>query len=95
MLLSDIIWLAFALIMAWYGYLAYQDLVEFPYYTPALDWDLSKVFLVFPLSFILMAIRIIQVNVIKFILKEEIADPDQAALEESATTLLTEEEEKA
>lgn len=95
MLLSDIIWLVFALIMAWYGYLAYQDLVEFPYYTPALDWDLSKVFLVFPLSFILMAIRIIQVNVIKFILKKEIADPDQAALEESATTLLTEEEEKA
>ena len=49
----------------------------------------------FPLSFILMVICIIQVNVIKFILKEEIADPDQAALEESATTLLTEEEEKA
>lgn len=91
LLLSDIIWLAFSLAMAWYGYEAYRDLVEFPYHTPALDWDLSKVFLIFPISFVLMAIRIVQVNVIKFILKEEIADPDQVALEESATALLTDE----
>lgn len=95
LLLSDVIWLGFALVMAWYGYLAYLDLAEFPYYTPALDWDLSKIFLVFPISFVLMAIRIVQVNVIKFILKEEIADPDQAAIEESASTLLSDEEEKA
>ena len=68
--IGDIIWLCFSLIMAWEGYIAVLDLVEFPYATPALDWDLGMVYLVFPLSFLLMAIRIVQVNVIKYILKK-------------------------
>jgi len=37
--IGDIIWLCFSLIMAWEGYIAVLDLVEFPYATPALDWD--------------------------------------------------------
>ena len=85
---SDMIWLAFSLIMAWQGYLAVMDLREFPYATPALDWDLGMVYLVFPLSFLLMAVRIIQVNFIKFVLKQEIADPDQEAMIESQGALL-------
>ena len=88
LLISDGVWFCFCLVMAWYGYTAVMDLVEFPYHTAALDWDLSKVYLVFPLSFILMAIRIIQVNVIKFILKKEIADPDQEAIKESQKALV-------
>lgn len=92
MLIGDLFWLGFCLVMAWYGYLAVMDLSEFPYHTPALDWDLSKIYLVFPISFLLMAIRILQVNYIKFILKEEIVDPDQMAIEES-THALTDEEE--
>ncbi len=87
---GDVIWFCFALIMAWQGYIAVLDLVEFPYATPALDWDLGMVYLVFPLSFLLMAIRIVQVNVIKFILKEEILDPDQEAIKESQKTLTAE-----
>lgn len=91
--ISDMIWLAFSLAMAWYGYVAVMDLVEFPYHTPALDWELSKLYLVFPISFLLMAIRIIQVNVIKYVLKENIADPDQEAVKESQKTLLEQEGE--
>ncbi len=81
--IGDLIWIGFCLVMAYYGYLAVLDLREFPYYTPALDWDLGYVYLVFPLSFTLMAIRIVQVNVMKYILHIEIADPDQEAMEES------------
>ena len=80
----------FLFIMAWEGYIAVLDLVEFPYATPALDWDLGMVYLVFPLSFLLMAIRIVQVNVIKYILKEEILDPDQESIKESQKTLMAE-----
>ena len=87
MFISDLIWLVFSLVMAWYGYLAVLDLGEFPYYTPALDWDLSKVYLIFPISFTLMAVRIIQVNYIKFVLKLEIVDPDAEAIEESKKSL--------
>ena len=88
--IGDIIWFCFSLIMAWEGYIAVLDLVEFPYATPALDWDLGMVYLVFPLSFLLMAIRIVQVNVIKYILKEEILDPDQESIKESQKTLMAE-----
>ncbi|WP_298069495.1 TRAP transporter small permease [uncultured Mailhella sp.] len=91
MLVSDCVWLAFCVIMAWYGYRAVMDLEEFPYFTPALDWDLGKVYLVFPLSFALMAIRIVQVNFIKFVLKQEIADPDQESVKESQNALNAEE----
>jgi TRAP-type C4-dicarboxylate transport system permease small subunit len=86
-IVSDLIWLIFCLIMAWNGWLAVLDLAEFPYHTPALDWDLSKIYLIFPLSFLLMAVRILQVNYIKLVLKQEIADPDQQALEESKQAL--------
>ena len=88
--IGDVIWFGFSLVMALEGYVAVLDLVEFPYATPALDWDLGLVYLVFPLSFLLMAIRIVQVNVIKFILKEEILDPDQEAIKESQKTLTDE-----
>jgi len=93
LLLGDLVWLVFCLIMAWHGYLAVIDLAEFPYYTPALDWDLSKIYLIFPISFLLMAVRIIQVNVIKYVLKREIADPDQQAIEESKQALAEEGEQ--
>lgn len=93
--ISDMIWLAFCLVLAWEGWKAVLDLREFPYYTPALDWDQSYVYLVFPLSFLLMAIRIIQVNYIKFVLKQDIADPDQQAIKESQTALLEQDMEVA
>ncbi len=84
---GDVLWLIFAAVMAYFGYMAVLDLQEFPYYTPALDWDLGYVYLVFPLSFTLMCIRIIQVNVMKYILKIEIADPDQESMKESQKAL--------
>lgn len=88
--ISDMVWLAFSLIMAWQGYLAVMDLREFPYATPALDWDMGLVYLVFPCSFLLMAIRILQVNYIKFVLRQEIEDPDQQAIKESQSSLVEE-----
>ncbi len=94
--IGDILWLLFAATMAYYGYRAVVDLQEFPYFTPALDWDLGYVYLVFPLSFTLMCIRIIQVNVMKYILKIDIADPDQESMKESQKALVnTEAEVKA
>ncbi len=90
--IGDILWFLFAAVMAYYGYIAVIDLQEFPYYTPALDWDLGYVYLVFPLSFTLMCIRIVQVNVMKYILKIEIADPDQESMKESQKALVVDAE---
>ncbi len=85
--IGDVFWLFFSITMAWYGYKSIVDLAEFPYYTAALDWNLAYVYLIFPIAFSLMAIRIIQVNVIKFVLHKDIEDPDQAAIEESRHVL--------
>ena len=87
LLFGDLLWLIFCLILAWNGYKAVVDLAEFPYFTPALHWNLAYIYLIFPISFTLMAVRIIQVNVIKYILKQEILDPDQQAIEESKRAL--------
>lgn len=93
LLIGDFIWLIFCLIMTWEGIKAVMDLREFTYFTPALNWDLSYIYLIFPLSFLLMAIRVIQVNYIKYILKEKIEDPDQQNIRESQKMLLSGKEE--
>jgi len=86
MLLTDIIWIAFNGVMVMKGIEAIDVLIEFPYASPALDWQLSSVYIIFPVSFGLMTIRILQVNYIKFILKQEIKDPDKVEVEESKKT---------
>ena len=83
MSLMDVVWIGFNSVMIWKGIEAIQDLIEFPYATPALNWQLSYVYLIFPIAFILMTIRILQVNYIRWILKKEIEDPDKVDLEKS------------
>jgi len=91
MLLMDGVWIVFNSVMTWKGIQTIQDLIEFPYATPALDWQLSWVYMIFPISFSLMTLRILQVNYIKWILKQEIEDPDKADIEKSKNALKGEE----
>ncbi len=88
--IGDMVWVIFSLVLAWYGYLSVIELIELPYYTPGLDWNLSYVYLVFPFAFLLMAIRIIQINVMRYLLGIDIVDPDKASVEESKRALLEE-----
>lgn len=60
-----------------------QELREFPYATPALDWQLSSIYFIFPIAFTLISIRVIQVNIMKFIMKQDIPSPDKAAMEQA------------
>ena len=50
---------------------------EYPEYSPTLDWIMAYIFMIFPIAFSLMTIRIIQVNIMKHVLKIEIADVDK------------------
>jgi TRAP-type C4-dicarboxylate transport system permease small subunit len=54
-----------------------QSMKEFAYYSPALGWSMAYVYYIFPISFTLMSLRIVQVNYIKYVLKEDIKDVDQ------------------
>ena len=75
--ISDLIWIGFNCVMIYYSVIVIKEGFEFPEYSPTLDWVMAYVFMVFPIAFSLMIIRIIQVNVMKHILKIEIADVDK------------------
>jgi TRAP-type C4-dicarboxylate transport system permease small subunit len=75
-LVSDLVWVAFNCIMVYYSISVVRDGFEFPEYSPGLDWVMAYVFLIFPIAFSLMTIRIIQVNIMKYIFHIELADVD-------------------
>lgn len=87
-IISDCIWVGFNVVMIRESWIVIKDLYMFPYATPALDWQLWAVHLIFPLAFTLLTIRIIQTDYIQYVLKEEIADPDKLSVEESKQVLL-------
>lgn len=76
-LLSDLVWISFNCIMVYYSINVIKEGFEFPEYSPTLDWVMAYIFLIFPIAFSLMTLRIIQVNIMKYIFKIELADVDQ------------------
>lgn len=77
MLIADIIWIGFNCTIIYYSISVIRDGFQYPEYSPTLDWIMAYIFMIFPFAFSLMTIRIIQVNVMKFILKVELADVDK------------------
>ncbi|MFN2437139.1 MAG: TRAP transporter small permease, partial [Desulfotignum sp.] len=75
-LIADGIWLVFNAIMTVKSIEVIRDMMEYPFYSPALDIPMQYVYMLFPFAFTLMSIRIIQVNILKHILKREIVDVD-------------------
>lgn len=79
MLAGDGAWLVFNGVMVAKSLEVIQELREFPYATPALDWQLADIYLIFPIAFTLMSVRVVQTNVIKFLLRRKEAKARQAA----------------
>jgi C4-dicarboxylate transporter DctQ subunit len=77
MLISDLVWIGFNCTMIYFSINVIKEGFEYPEYSPTLDWVMAYIFLIFPIAFSLMTIRIIQVNIMKYILKIEIADVDK------------------
>jgi C4-dicarboxylate transporter, DctQ subunit len=75
-LIADGIWLVFNAIMTVKSIEVIRDMMEFPFYSPALDIPMQYVYMLFPFTFTLMSVRIIQVNILKHVLKREIVDVD-------------------
>jgi len=86
-IITDLIWIGFNLIMIQKSIEVIADLTEFPYMSPALGWSMAYVYWIFPICFGLMTIRIIQVDIMKYILKMDIKDPDSIEIEESKKIL--------
>lgn len=82
--IADMIWLAFNL---YFVYLSY----DFVFHKMNLFWKsqtlglpMKYFYMVLPISFILMSIRVIQVNYLKLVKGIDIRDPDSSELENAA-----------
>ncbi len=91
MLITDLIWIVFNCMMIKMSLVIIADMHEFPYLSPAMEISMEYVYWIFPIAFGLMNIRILQVNYIRYILKQEIEDPDKVDAEsyEELTTACT------
>lgn len=85
-LVADLIWIAFNTVMTVKSIETIRDMLEFPFHSPALDLPMHYVYMLFPIAFTLMTIRIIQVNVLKFVYKIEMKDVDDVSLELEEST---------
>lgn len=74
---ADVVWIGFNLVIVWKSIGLIRSMMEFTYYSPTLNWSMAYVYMIFPISFILMTIRIIQVNYLKLVKGVDFKDPDQ------------------
>jgi C4-dicarboxylate transporter, DctQ subunit len=91
LLIADGIWILFNVVMIRESLKVIYDMIDFPFFSPALNWAMHYVYLIFPLAFGLMIIRIIQVNVLKFVYGIELSDVDDATAELKEKTEETQE----
>ncbi|NNG00867.1 MAG: TRAP transporter small permease [Desulfobacteraceae bacterium] len=73
---ADIFWLLFNGVIIYKSIALIRSMMEFTYHSPTLGWSMAYVYLIFPISFTLMSIRIIQVNYLKLVKHIDIKDPD-------------------
>lgn len=66
LLAADLIWLAFNAVVVWEGISLFQNMGQFRLVSGSMGWDLRYVFLILPIGFLAMSIRIIQVQYRRF-----------------------------
>jgi len=74
---ADLIWIVFNIVIIHKSIFLIRSMLEFPYISPTLGWSMAYVYLIFPIAFTLMTIRIIQVNYLKIVKGIDIRDPDK------------------
>ncbi len=79
---ADLIWLVFNGVMIWKSIFLINSMMQFTYTSPTLGWNMAYVYLIFPISFTLMSVRIIQINYLKLVKGIDIRDPDKVDMEE-------------
>lgn len=85
-MLADLLWIAFNIAIVWKSWEVIQGLLEFPYISPALEWSMAYVYMIFPIAFVLLSFRTLQVDYHRFIKGEKLVDADQAEIEEISKT---------
>jgi C4-dicarboxylate transporter DctQ subunit len=79
---ADLIWLSFNFVMIYKSIWLINSMMQFTYVSPTLGWSMAYVYMIFPIAFTAMSIRIIQVNYLKLIKGIDIRDPDKIDMDE-------------
>ena len=80
--LADLIWLAFNLYFVYLSYDFVFNKMNLFWKSQTLGVPMKYFYMVLPISFTLMSIRIIQVNYLKYVKGIDIRDPESAELED-------------
>ncbi|MBW1696877.1 MAG: TRAP transporter small permease [Deltaproteobacteria bacterium] len=56
---ADVIWVVFNIVVAYHSVLMVRNAFKFIYFSPSLNLNMAYMFLVIPISFVLMTVRII------------------------------------
>lgn len=67
LLLADAIWILFNLTLAWASLTVINDLQEFEFNSPALNWSFAYIYWIFPLSFVAISVRVLHVDYLKYV----------------------------
>ncbi len=78
---ADAIWVLFNLVIIYKSSMLIISMFEYQYISPTLGWSMAYVYMIFPLAFTAMTIRIIQVNYLKLVKHVDIRDPDRIEAE--------------
>jgi len=78
---ADLIWIVFNVVIIHKSIFLIKSMLQYPYISPTLGWSMAYVYMIFPLSFSVMTIRIIQVNYLKIVKGVDIRDPDKIEVE--------------
>ncbi|WP_347268210.1 TRAP transporter small permease [Paracoccus sp. (in: a-proteobacteria)] len=79
--IGDLFWVGFNLVFIWQSTLFISKLKPFVK-LQTLGWEMRYVYMVLPIAFTLMTIRIIQVNYLKLVKGIDPRDPDKVEVEE-------------
>ncbi|MGD9250329.1 MAG: TRAP transporter small permease, partial [Desulfobacterales bacterium] len=79
---ADAIWILFNIVMIYKSIFLIRSMLQYPYISPTLGWSMAYIYMIFPLSFTAMTIRIIQVNYLKIVKGIDIRDPDKIDMDE-------------
>jgi len=80
-IVADFVWILFNTAMTVKSIETIKDMMEYPFHSPALDLPMHYIYMLFPITFTLMTVRIIQFNILKYVLKVEIKDVDDISSE--------------
>jgi TRAP-type C4-dicarboxylate transport system permease small subunit len=86
-LTGDLVWITFNTLMTIKSIEVIESMFEFTFYSPALNWSMAYLYLIFPISFTLTSLRIIQVNYLKLFLGVTFQDVETPVIDDDTTTL--------